>query len=136
MKSFNFFNKKKITFDYWIAPFHSFDKITVEAIKELNPNIIISDGFSFRPFSYLGLRWIPQQLWKFYNMPFGVWTICLHPNYMKNEDFIRLNETLKYHRKKFTSIKKLSLKFSKKNIFDFIFEFFFFFTLKLKKYIV
>ena len=75
LKSFNFLKKKKIDLDYWVAPFHSFDENTIEAIKKLNSNIIISDGFSYRPFSYLGLKWVPQQLWKFYNIPFGIWTI-------------------------------------------------------------
>lgn len=135
LKSFNFFKKKKIDLNYWIAPFHSFDKTTIKALKELNPKIIISDGFSFRPFSYLGLRWIPQQLWKFYNIPFGVWTICLHPNYMKNEDFIKINNILKNNSKKFISVKKIDSKFPKKNIFDDAFEFLFRITLKLKKYV-
>ena len=51
-------------------------------------------------FIYLGLRWV-QQLWKFYNIPFGVWTICIHPNYMKEKDFIKLYDFLKYNTKKF-----------------------------------
>ena len=79
--------------------FHSFDKFTIIALKQLYPNIIISDGFSFRPFIYLGLRWVPQQLWKFYNIPFGVWTICIHPNYMKEKDFIKLYDVLKSNTK-------------------------------------
>tara|TARA_Y100000768_G_scaffold387217_1_gene377760 strand:+ start:8370 stop:9101 length:732 start_codon:yes stop_codon:yes gene_type:complete len=135
-QSFHYLKRKKINCKYWIAPFHSFDKFTIIALKQLYPNIIISDGFSFRPFIYLGLRWVPQQLWKFYNIPFGVWTICIHPNYMKEKDFIKLYDILKSNTKKFISIREIGKKFHKRNLVDSIFEFFFLTTLKLKKYIV
>ena len=136
LKSFNLFKKKKINLSYWIAPFHSFDKNTIKIINELNSKIIISDGFSYRPFTHLGLKWVPQQLWKFYNIPFGLWTICLHPNYMNDEDFNKIEKVFKNHKEKFVSIKSIGSKFPKKNIFDNIFEFLFRITLKLKKYVI
>ena len=49
--------------------------------KEDEKNInIISDGFYWRPVNKLGALWIPQQLWRFRNMSYGLWTVCLHHN--------------------------------------------------------
>jgi len=132
-KSINFFKKKGLKINYWIAPFHSFDKTTLSILRDINSNIIISDGFSFRPFKYLGLKWVPQQLWKFYNIPFGIWTICLHPNTMKLKDFETLKKILKYHNKKFINVENKSLRFNKKNFIDIIFEYVFKILLKIKK---
>jgi len=36
--------------------------------------------------------WVPQQLWKFRTVPFGVWTICIHSKddlYLDSEHFRR-----------------------------------------------
>lgn len=66
----------------WVAPAHTFDKNTLLALKAETDIKIISDGIAFYPFVEDGFIWIPQQLWNVKKMPFGVWTICLHPNSM------------------------------------------------------
>jgi predicted deacetylase len=66
--------------EVWIAPAHSFDTNTLLALARLGVTCL-SDGFS--PFPYSddrGMVWVPQQLWRFRPMPFGVWTVCFHPN--------------------------------------------------------
>ena len=79
MKGVAIFKEHGVRIDGWIAPAHSFDANTVKALLDLNINII-SDGFYWRPVNKLGALWIPQQLWRFRNMSYGLWTVCLHHN--------------------------------------------------------
>jgi hypothetical protein len=67
---------------YFIAPSHSFDITTLKALRNETDIEFISDGLSFRGFRRHGFSWIPQQLWRFRPMPFGIWTVCIHPNMM------------------------------------------------------
>ena len=64
----------------FMAPSHAFDVNTLVALYKETDIRIITDGFSLFPFREGGFIWIPQQLWRFRNMPFGMWTVCLHPN--------------------------------------------------------
>lgn len=66
--------------DVWVAPAHAFDEVTIKALLDLGIKMI-SDGFYWRPVNRLGALWIPQQIWKFRAMPFGVWTVCYHHNF-------------------------------------------------------
>jgi len=79
--------------DLWVAPGHSFDEMTLQALTEQNVNMV-SDGFFWRPVRYRGMVWIPQQLWHFRPMPFGLWTICIHPNTMNEIDLGLFEQSL------------------------------------------
>lgn len=73
------FEREGVHAKLWVAPAHTFDKNTLRALKYLNVHIV-SDGFQPWPHTDCeGLFWIPQQLGRFYRMPSGVWTICIHP---------------------------------------------------------
>ena len=72
---------------YFVAPAHGFDEQTLVALSHLNPPLIVSDGFGFRPFIQDGIKFIPQQLWRGRRFAFGIWTICLHPSTMTEADF-------------------------------------------------
>ena len=64
----------------WVAPGHSFDRTTVTLLSEIGVSCI-SDGLFLTPrLDDSGVLWIPQQLWRFRRLPFGVWTVCLHHN--------------------------------------------------------
>jgi hypothetical protein len=74
------FRNEGVRPDIWVAPFHSFDRSTLFALKDLGIDVV-SDGMGFGPWiDQLGLRWIPQQLGTCGCMPFGLWTICHHHN--------------------------------------------------------
>lgn len=77
----------------WVAPGHSFDGNTITALREIGIDAI-SDGFHFRIVERLGCRWIPQQLWRFRTMPFGIWTVCLHPNTMSASQLAEFERAL------------------------------------------
>ncbi len=89
---------------FFMAPSHSFDSVTLEALAVETPIRWITDGVSFRPFSRHGFLWLPQQTWGFRAVvPLGVWTVCLHPNTMRNEEVDDLVQALKSRRAEITS---------------------------------
>lgn len=72
------FARERVKPDAWVAPWHSFDAATKAALSESGVRVI-SDGFSVRPYrDGDGMLWIPNQLWRFRKMPFGLWTVCWH----------------------------------------------------------
>ena len=75
----------------WIAPKHGFDGQTVDALKSFGI-LCISDGFALYPYVEAAMLWLPQQMWRFRKMPFGVWTICIHPSTV-SESRLRAMET-------------------------------------------
>ena len=85
-----------INVEWWVAPSHSYDEVTCRALEILDFKYI-TDGFFLKPVVLFGLVWVPQQLWRPLKMPFGMWTICIHPNTFKDfkelEKFIRENIT-------------------------------------------
>jgi predicted deacetylase len=90
----------------WVAPRHGFDSNTLEALTaEGVPRL--SDGFARTPFVRDGLTWIPQQLWSAVEKPCGVWTICVHPNTIKDEEIARLRAFLRAHASQFSSVNHL-----------------------------
>jgi hypothetical protein len=104
----------------WIAPFHSYDKLTLKALVNLG-FIAVSDGIALFPFKKKGLIFVPQQFWKPRYFPFGIITVCLHLNdisFHKLENFLKskpiiisFSEALKYKTNKFVSLFNLIFKF-------------------------
>jgi predicted deacetylase len=74
------FRMQDIVPEVWVAPGHTFDVNTLRILCELGVGIV-SDGHSIWPYQDDGgLMWIPQQMWRFRAVPFGVWTVCFHCN--------------------------------------------------------
>jgi len=90
------FKTNNIKPDLFIAPWHSFDYMTLRVLKKYGINVI-SDGFSLRPYVHYGVLWIPQQLWRFpkRTLPIGVWTVMFHHNSWKKTDLERFRMDLK-----------------------------------------
>ena len=83
------FEREHVIPEVWVAPAHSFDGQTLEVLSALGVRCL-SDGFSLYPhLDSRGMVWIPQQLWHFRKMPFGLWTVCLHLNYWTTVDVAR-----------------------------------------------
>lgn len=84
--------------DVWIAPGHSFDRDTVNALVRVGIRAI-SDGYALWPYSdAAGVFWLPQQLWRFRRMPAGVWTVCCHVNGWNEMDAAAFGSTLEKFR--------------------------------------
>lgn len=89
------FQKHAVIPTMFMAPSHSFDERTLEALVHETPIRWLTDGVSFRPFSRYGLAWLPQQLGVMHSwLPPGVWTICIHPNFLSNQALLRLEAHL------------------------------------------
>jgi hypothetical protein len=87
----------------WIAPAHSFDEATVKALVQLGINKL-SDGFNLFPHTDRhGMLWIPQQLWRFRPLPFGIWTVCLHHNGWSQERIERFELDIARYRNRITT---------------------------------
>ncbi|MBW8003793.1 MAG: DUF2334 domain-containing protein, partial [Planctomycetes bacterium] len=111
--------------ELWVAPSHTFDHNTLKALYSETDIRIISDGIALNIFYDGTFYWIPQQLWHFRRLPFGKWTICLHPNTMEDKDFDLLEEAITLNRKAFNSLQNIKLIERRKNIMDKLFEQFF-----------
>ncbi len=90
----------------WVAPRHGFDAQTLAALRTEGIDLL-SDGFARAPFFRDGITWIPQQLWSPVEKNCGVWTICVHPNTIKDEEITRLRAFLRAHASQFSSVDHL-----------------------------
>lgn len=94
------FKKHGITPNSFFAPSHTFDKNTLIALKDESDIRIISDTYALKPYNYDGFSFVPCQLGHPQKMSIpGVFTICIHPNAMKEsqmeefEHFLKKNDS-------------------------------------------
>ena len=102
-KALKIFETHDIKPNLWIAPAHSFDKVTVRVLSDLGLEVI-SDGFFRGPVEYMNMIWIPQQLWKFRPFSSGIWTVCYHVNGMKKEELERICSDLNQYKERIVSL--------------------------------
>lgn len=114
-KGWQIFQSRGLKPTVWIAPGHSFDKNTLIALKRETDIEVISDGIAFDCFMSDGFYWIPQQLWRFRKMPFGTYTICLHPNTLTARAFQQLEQDLNNHRQLFIGLSDVRFSARAKN---------------------
>ena len=83
----------------FVPPAHTFDAHTIRALLAIGIDRL-SDGFSLFPFrDAQGMLWIPQQIWRARAIPFGVWTVCFHPNNWSQADLERFKQkVIRYRR--------------------------------------
>ena len=119
-KGFKIFKKNQIKPTVWVAPAHCFDYITLHAL-ELETDIkIISDGIAYSPYYFKGFYFIPQQLWKLKKKYFGIWTVCLHPDTMSDDEIQEFDKglALLHNNCSFLDIDKIELIKRNKSLFD------------------
>jgi Uncharacterized protein conserved in bacteria (DUF2334) len=88
------FREQRVEPRVWVAPAHSFDGVTLQALRDETSIGIVSDGIAFDAYFEHGFHWIPQQLWGLVPRMGGLWTVCLHPNTMTVEAIAALDEAL------------------------------------------
>jgi predicted deacetylase len=96
--------------ELWVSPRHGFDKNTLTALREEGIRYL-SDGLTRIPFLRGGVVWIPQQLWAPASRSKGLWTICLHPNFMTDAQMETLQDFLEKHAEQFTSFARVCIEF-------------------------
>ena len=123
--------------DLFIAPSHSFDHETLRALLIETPIRVISDGIACGPFKKNDIWFIPQQLWAYKWRPFGVWTICLHPNTITVAELENLESKLRKYPNRFISLSDLKFEIKWYSvIIDKIFEIYFWAFRSLRSIVV
>ncbi len=89
-----------LSFESFMAPSHSFDLTTLQALKELKFTTV-TDGFALFPYTEHGLIFLPQLLASPRVIPFGVQTFCLHVNVMTEVQVLRVEEFIARHHREF-----------------------------------
>jgi predicted deacetylase len=98
------FHANKVFPELWVAPAHSFDANTLAALSNVGMRTI-SDGYALYPYrDSEGFTWIPQQVGRFRNIPFGVWTVCHHFNDWTALEIAQLDRDLSQFAAHFTSM--------------------------------
>jgi len=85
-RSWEIFLSQGVIPTVWIAPAHCFDLHTLEAIYSETTIRVVSDGIARDQYCDKGFYWVPQQLWNLKEKKAGLWTVCLHPNTMTQQD--------------------------------------------------
>jgi predicted deacetylase len=121
LSGWEIFRSNNIVPKIWVAPAHTFDANTLHALSQHTTIRIISDGLGVSPYCDKGFTWLPQQLWRFRSMPFGIWTVCLHPSTMKEADFAELGQALERWKDALTKVSDLDMPIRGKSFMDRLF---------------
>lgn len=109
-KGYKILHDKGIPVDVFVAPAHTFDKNTIQALKEVTPIRIISDTIARDVYYRNGIYYIPQQSGMVRELAFPIVTFCYHPNTMTDSDFEKLQSFLDKHQKEFISFEDVQLR--------------------------
>ena len=91
-KGLSVFKQHNIQCRMFMPPAHSFDKNTILALKDSDISLV-TDGKSFYPYKYEDVLFLPQISSRFKNYyPFGIITICLHPQWMSSNNYKELTD--------------------------------------------
>jgi len=82
----------------FFAPSHTFDKNTLEALRQESNIRIISDTIAWDTYRQGEFIFVPQQSGKVRKLPFGTVTFCYHPNTMDEGDFKELDGFIQENR--------------------------------------
>ena len=94
--------KNNIQIDTFFAPNHTYDRNTFKALK--NSGILkIIDGYGLMPYSFNGIKFVPQLFYKLHILPFGIQSTQIHINYWSDKDFINFKKFIEKHHKKVIS---------------------------------
>lgn len=123
-KSLEIFHKNDIDPNIWVSPAHSFDEVTLEAIANSTNIRIISDGIALKPYYKNGFHFLPQQLWNIKRKYFGIWTVCLHPDTMDEEEISELKKNLSEDiiNKNTVCLSDINLEKKDKQFIDFVYS--------------
>jgi len=95
---------------YFFAPSHTFDENTLIALKECSDIRIISDTIATKPYKKGEFVFFPQLGGHCMNIPLpGIWTFCLHPSMMNEEEFLHTERFLKDNADKFIRFDDINL---------------------------
>lgn len=113
------FDREAVRVRTWIAPAHCFDRVTLEALRQATDICIISDGIATQVYYESGFYWVPQQFSTFKKMPFGLWTICLHPNEMDSRAVTEFEKNVELFSSQIIGFSELNLEQRELGVIDY-----------------
>ncbi len=109
-KGVDIFRSHGINPKYFFAPSHTFDENTLIALRDESDIRIISDTVATKPYLLDDFIFIPQIGGSCRNIPIpGIWTFCIHPNMMSDDDIRVFERFITDNKNKFTSFDSLNL---------------------------
>lgn len=104
------FRENGIEPKFFFAPAHTYDANTLQALREESNIRIISDTIATEPYRKRDFIFIPQLGGRCSEMKLpGVWTFCLHPSVMTDENFVATEKFLQIHKNEMLSFDELNL---------------------------
>lgn len=95
---------------YFFAPAHTFDENTLMALREESNIRIISDTIANKPYCRGDFVFIPQIGGHCAEVKLsGIWTFCLHPSAMTEENFVATEKFLNCHKDEMMGFNELEL---------------------------
>lgn len=125
----NIFKSYDIFTDIFMAPSHSYDNNTLKALKHCNISKI-TDGLHIIPYTKQSILHIPQLFAYPRNIPFGLYTFCLHTNTMTENDINRIIKFLQSNSTDFIHINEVKQNRIMPNILNMCIELILFSILK------
>lgn len=112
------FRENGIELKYFFAPAHTYDEHTLQALREESNIRVISDTIATHPYRMGDFVFIPQLGGRCSEMKLpGMWTFCLHPSAMKEEDFAATERFLQAHKDEMIGFDEVNLtKLKSKNL--------------------
>lgn len=106
-RALQIFDREQVRADLWIAPAHSYDETTLGLLNTFNVRAL-SDGYALYPYlDRRGIFCIPQQIGMFRRIPFGLWTVCAHPNGWKTADLKRFETDIDKFKRDITNFEEV-----------------------------
>jgi hypothetical protein len=106
-KAIEIFRQQGVTPDAWVAPNHSFDRVTLRVLQRHHLSVV-SDGLALFPYRDAdGTLWIPMQLSALVPRPPGIWTVCNHPNRWREREIALFEATLPQYRSRMTDLQSV-----------------------------
>lgn len=109
-KGVEVFTSNGIELRYFFAPAHTYDENTLHALREESNIRIISDTIATKPYRKDDFVFIPQMGGHCAEMKIpGIWTFCLHPSAMTEENFVATERFLQAHKEDMLCFDELNL---------------------------
>ncbi len=102
----------------FVAPSHTFDENTMEALRQESNIRIISDTIASDIYYRDGFYFIPQQSGCVRELKLKLVTFCYHPNVESDDGFSELERFLQKHTSNFVPFSEVGLKKRKKSMLD------------------
>lgn len=119
--------------DIFVAPSHTFDQNTLQALREESSIRVISDTVASNVYYEKGFFYIPLQSNFARKIKFPIVTFCYHPNSMKEKNFIDLEAFILKNHRSFISFQDIQLQKRHQSFFDLIIRFAYFAKRKILK---